>query len=217
MTTDLYLPCRHSWFLRIIGRSPTMPKTGDRGLVMDALQEVVDAAGGLEYSREALRRAMAVAQEEFDKARVTSNATNWGGANTPAVYYEFCNAVNWTRSVEDRYKDRLQPALLHDAALWGMLQKIRSGTARWQFEDTRLLAKCALHKFTLPYSNAGAKVKDSILTYPVPDRITDPEDFRANLQIASGRHAAAVIDEYWEAVTRFIDGLLDTLYAPDSA
>jgi hypothetical protein len=42
MTTDLYLPCRHSWFLRIIGRVPTLPRTGDRGPVMDALNEVVD-------------------------------------------------------------------------------------------------------------------------------------------------------------------------------
>jgi hypothetical protein len=190
-----------------------MPRTGDRGPVLDALHEVVDAAGGLEYSREALRRAMAVAQEEFDTVCVTSDATNWGGANTPAVYYEFCNAVNWTRSVEDRYEDRLRPALRHDPGLWRMLQKIRSTTARSQFDDARLLAKCALHKFTPPYSNAGAKVKDSILIYPVPDQITDAEDFRANLQFASGRHAAAVIEEYWDAVTRFIGGLLDTLYA----
>src|SRR5262249_34534819 len=131
---------------------------------------------------------------------------------TPAVYYAFYNAVIWTRSVEDRYKDQLEPALQGHAALWKELQKIRSRTARSQFDDARSLAKCALHKFSPPYSNAGGKVKDLVLIYPVPDRIKDPEDFRANLQFASERHVAAVIDEYWEAVTRFIDGLLKTLY-----
>jgi hypothetical protein len=69
MTTDLFLPQRRSWFLKING-VPAVPKTGDRGLVIDSLYEVVDAAGGLEHSREVFCRAVEVAQEEFNAARV---------------------------------------------------------------------------------------------------------------------------------------------------
>jgi hypothetical protein len=35
---------------------------------------------------------------------------SWGG-NTAPVYYEFCNAVAWTRTVKDRYEDRLLTAV----------------------------------------------------------------------------------------------------------
>jgi hypothetical protein len=111
--TDLFLPQRFSWTNRVKGL-PKEPKTGDRGPVLDALLEVTDAAGGLEYSRGQLGRAIVVAQEEFDAARegmpdLREVHSWWGGRNTSPVYYEFCNAVAWTRTVKDRYEDRLLP------------------------------------------------------------------------------------------------------------
>ena len=53
----------------MIAKLPVQPKTGDREPVMDALYEMVDAAGGLEYSRETLCRIIVIAQEEFKKVR----------------------------------------------------------------------------------------------------------------------------------------------------
>jgi hypothetical protein len=156
---------------------------------------------------------MAIAQEEFDQSQqlFTQSSKFWGGANTPAVYYEFCNAVAWTRTVDDRVKDQLRPALQNK--LWRNVARIRTETVALQFEDARLLAKCSLHKFTPPYANAGATVEDSKLIYLVPDRIINSEDFRANLRFNSGRHAAALVDEYWNAVAGFIDRLLDIFYS----
>lgn len=193
---------------------PAQPKTGDREPVMDALYEIVGAGGGLEYSREEFRRVITIAQEEFTAICSPPYDPNWAGSNTPAAYYEFCNAVVWTRTVDDRFRDELRDALKHESALWRKLQRIRSETAGSEFEDARLLANCSLHKFTPPYSNFSAKVEDGILVYPVVDRIIDKENFRANLRFASGRHAAAVIDEYWEAITGFIERLLDEFYPP---
>ncbi len=215
MKPILFLPRRHSWFLRIIrGPVPVQPETGDKEPVMHTLHEIVDAAGGLEHSREAFRRVITIAQEEFTALCTPPFSPNWTGANTPAVYYEFSNAVTWTRTVDDRYKDQLRPAVQHDQPLCNKLQRIRSEEAGSEFEDARLLAKCGLHKFTPPYANAGAKVEGATLIYPVVDRIIDPENFRANLRFASGRHAATVIEKYWEAVAGFIERLLDVFYPP---
>ena len=89
-----------------------------------------------------MSRALAVAQEEFDAALKglpdLLHSHTWGGGNTPAVYYEFCNAATWTRAVADRYMDRLYPAVKHDSVLWTTLQKLRS-RANAQLEDARVL------------------------------------------------------------------------------
>lgn len=54
------------------------PQTGDRGPVMDALDAICDAAGGLEHSREAFSRVMAIAQEEFDQLQPFTCPLNCG-------------------------------------------------------------------------------------------------------------------------------------------
>jgi hypothetical protein len=214
---DLFLPQRFSWMNRaMFSGLPTQPKTGDLGPVRDALTEIVDAAGGLEHTRHQVGRAMTVAQDEFDAARKSQpdfpHPDSWGGRNTPVVYYEFCSAVAWTRAVKDRYMDRLHPSVKHDSALWTTLQRVRS-RADAQFEDARLLAQCVLHKYTPPYPLAGPKVGEGgILIYRVP-RITDPDDFRANLSsLADDRHVASLVDEWWLAIAQFVDGLLDVFY-----
>src|SRR5436309_1134668 len=197
---------------------PKEPKQGDLGPVMDAVGEIVDAAGSLEYSRVQLHRVLNVAQAEFAAAQMgfpsLSEVQSWGGRNTPAVYYEFYNSVAWTRAVEDRYVDRLRDAVKHDPVLWVNLQKIRS-RAKVEFDDARVLAKCALHKYTPPYALAGARVVErGALIYPVPI-IRNPEEFRENLRnIPPDRHVVTVVEGFWTAVSRFVDGLLDVFYPP---
>ncbi len=218
---DLFLPQRFLWMRRaMFSGLPTEPKTGDLGSVKDAVAEIVDAAGGLEHARHQVGGAMAVAQDEFDAAVKglpdLLRSDSWGGRNTPVVYYGFCSAVAWTRAVKDRYMDRLRPSVKHDSALWTTLQRVRS-RADAQFEDARLLAQCALHKYTPPYPLAGPKVgKGGILIYRVP-KITDPDDFRANLSsLADDRHVASLVDEWWSAVTQFVDGLLEVFYPQEN-
>ena len=157
---------------------------------------------------------MAIAETEFDAAkkafRDLQDVPVWGGRNTPAVFHEFCNAVAWTRAVDDRYRDRLRPALGHDPELWKEVQKIRSTTAGRPLEEARRLAKVGLHKFTPPYPGAGAKVEDGTLTYPVPE-IRNPDDYCGN-RVVPGRHAESIVEEFWAAVQRFVDQLLDVFY-----
>ena len=215
--TDLFLPQRHEWMSRAMFSSwPVAPTTGDRGPVKDAVADIVDAAGGLEYSRIQLHRAIAIAQAEFDAARrdfpALEEASSWGGANTPAVYYEFYNAVAWTRAVKDRYGEVLRDAVKHDPALWTTLQKIRSGANR-EFEDARLLAKCSLHRFTPPYAVAPPRIgKDGSLVWRVPE-IVDADEFRANLRTMSdSRHVVSIVEGFWLAVSRFVEAILDVFY-----
>lgn len=219
---DFFLPRRAEWMRRAIFTGlPVHPSTGDRGITQEALADIVDAAGGLEHSRAQLARVIAVAQAEFDQLCMGQpslrDVHGWGGRNTPAVYSEFANAVAWTRAVDDRYgSDRLRLAVYpHDRDLWKELQKIRSSTAGVQFEDARLLAKVTLHKFTPPYSSAGAKVEGDKLIYPIP-RIDDPDDFRAN-PLVPGRHVMSVVDDLWAAVERFVDQLLAVFYPRPSS
>ncbi len=89
---------------------------------------------------------------------------------------------------------------------------MRTETVGQQFEDARALAQCNLHIFTPPYACHSAKVEESRLVYPVVDKITDPDNFRANLRFASGRHAEALVEKYWETVSRFMERLLSVFY-----
>lgn len=223
--TDFFLPRRHDWMHRaMFSGLPVRPTNSDLGPVKDALAEIVEAAGGLEHSRAQLARVVAAAQAEFDelgglpaapRTTPSDGPSFWAGRNTPSVYCEFANAVAWARAVDDRYgSDRLRPAVQpHDPDLWTQLQQIRSVTAGPQFEDARQLAKVTLHKFTLPYSGASAKVESGKLVYPVP-LIIDPDEFRRN-RMEAGRHVTSVVDELWAAVERFVDQLLDVFYPRD--
>jgi len=215
--TDLFLSQRREWMNRaLFSGLPAVPTTGDRGPVKDAIADIVDAAAGLEYSRIQLHRAIVIAQAEFDAARRglpdLERASAWGGKNTPAVYYEFYNAVAWTRAVKDRYGEVLRDAVKHDPALWTTLQKIRSGATR-ELEDARLLAKCSLHKFTPPYPLAGPKIADDgSLIWRVPE-IVDADDFRANLgTLMDSRHVVSIVEGFWLAVSRLVEAILDTFY-----
>ena len=52
------------------------------------------------------------------------------------------------------------------------------------------------------------------LIYPVPI-IRNPEEFRENLRnIPPDRHVVTVVEGFWTAVSRFVDGLLDVFYPP---
>jgi hypothetical protein len=214
---NLFLPQRAAWVHRaMFSGLPCVPKIGDLGLVKDAVAEIVDAAGGLEYSREEFRRAVTIAQSEFDDRlkglSQLGQSSVWGGANTPAVYYAFYNAVAWTRSVKERYGDRLYPAVKHDQDIWIALQKIRS-RADTVFDDARLLAQCSLHKYAPPYPLAGASiVAGRTLIYQIP-RIVDADDWRANLStLSNDRHAASIVDGFWSTVSCFVEALLDVFY-----
>jgi hypothetical protein len=78
---DLFLPQRREWMHRaMFSGLPAVPTTGDRGPVLEAVADIVDAAAGLEYSRIQLHRAIAVAQDEFDaalSANMSETVTRW--------------------------------------------------------------------------------------------------------------------------------------------
>ena len=61
----IFLMRRHAWFHRAAMGLPKKPTTGDRGPVRDALLDVIDAAGGLEFSRGEFVRVIGIAQEEY--------------------------------------------------------------------------------------------------------------------------------------------------------
>ena len=119
---DLFLPQRRGWFARMIG-VPVAPAQLDREPVMEALREVVDAAGGVEFSRQELLRVVAAAQEEFIALCQPPFPPTWAGRNTPAVYYSFVEAVTWTRNVKDRFQDRLRPSVKADLPLRERISK----------------------------------------------------------------------------------------------
>jgi hypothetical protein len=213
---DLFLAQRRIWFGRMIG-VPVEPVELDREPVMEALREVVDAAGGLEFSRDQLRRVVAAAQEEFTGLCEPPYPPAWAGRNTPPVYYCFVDAVSWTRAVKDRFQERLRAALDGDLPLRKRISRQVYSPVQATFEDARLLAQCGLHKFTPPHDNAPARVENGVLFYPVTDRIVDPDDVRANLSFGAGRHVVGVVDTYWDAVRKLTGGLLDIFYPAPAA
>ena len=204
--------------------SPTRPCKP----VWDALRDVVDAAGGLDYSRVALQGTIRIAQQEWEELIAKSGldpVENWTGVSTQPVYYAFYAAATWTRTVENRYRDCLLEAVrppskdLLNEDLREILKDLREirRKAATEFNDARNLADCYLHRYTPPYPNFSARVEGSTVIYPVVDKIIDKKNFWANLRFDSGRDAATVVDQYWVVVSDFIDNLLDVFYPPPPA
>jgi len=224
----IFLMRRHGWFQRAAMGVPKKPTTGDRGPVRDALLDVIDAAGGLEFSRGELLRVIGIAQEEYSSLLpgVASSVPHypavphlWGGATVPAVYYAFFETATWTRAVIDRFEKPLCLAVQpHDQLFWNSLQRIRSVSGGKVFDDARTLAGVSLHRYSPPYAGCGAKVVDRKLIYPVVDTVPvlnavgDQADFRNYLKFNEGRHAEMLVEEYWKAVYIFIDKVLDEFY-----
>ena len=218
---QLYLPKSHTWFLQTMHGVPVEPKTGDREPVMYAINDIVDAGGTLEYAREALRRDIGIAQQEYEvlTAPFDEPIETWAGSSTRAVFYAFYNAVTATRTVKDRFKERLIDEALnqdYNAPLRVQLWKIRNEAAGSVFEDAQNLAGCYLHRFTPPHPGFSSKVVDGEVIYPIVNAIRTtsqrayPEILRDNFKL--GRHASAVIDQYWDSVSNFIDRLVILFY-----
>ena len=215
-TPGIFLMRRAGWFHRVM-MVPEKPATGDRKPVMDALVDLIDAGGGLEFSRGELLRIIAIAQAEYDSLQPglgkPSEFRSWGGATTPAVYFAFFEAATWTRTIKDRFEGPLKAAVQpQDSNLWNRLQRIRSQSVGGVFEDARGLASTNLHWYSPPYAGCGAKIVEGKLIYPIVDSVDDREDFRNNMKFDKGRHAEVVVEEYWNSTCHFIDGILDEFY-----
>jgi hypothetical protein len=219
----IFLKRRRDWFHRAMG-VPVKPASGDLGAVRDALLDIIDAAGGLEFSRGELLRVIGMAQAEY--SFLIENSVphypqaphSWSGATTPAVYCAFFEAVTWTRTVKDRFEEPFRLTVRpHDQALWKTLARIRKETVGEVFEDARALAGVSLHRYSPPYAGCGAKIVDGKLVYRVVDTVEDKQDFRNNLKFDKGREVEMLIEEYWTAVCIFMDRLLDEFYPIISA
>jgi hypothetical protein len=212
----IFLMRRHGWFHRAMTSLPVQPASGDRGVVQDALLDLIDAAGGLEFSRGELFRIMAISQEEYSSLQTGEDLPAprmWGGATVPAVYSAFFEAVTWARTVIDRFQEPLKEVVQpHDRELWNTLQRIRSESGGQVLDDARTLAGVSLHWYSPPHAGCGAKVVNGKLIYPVVDNVDDRQDFRNNLKFDKGSHAEMLVEEYWKAVCIFLDRVLDEFY-----
>ena len=212
----IFLKCRRDWFHRVISSLPVQPASGDIGAVQNALLDLIDAAGGLEFSRGELFRIMAISQEEYSSLQNGLDQPGprmWCGATVPAVYCAFFEAVTWARTVIDRFQEPLKSVVQpHDPALWKSLQKIRRESGGQVFDDARTLAGVSLHRYSPPYVGCGAKVVNGKLIYQVVDTVDDKQDFRNNLKFDKGRDAEILVEEYWRVVCIFINRVLDEFY-----
>jgi hypothetical protein len=161
--SGIFLRRRRDWFLRVISSLPVRPASGDIGAVQNALLDLIDAAGGFEFSRGELFRIMAISQEEYSSLQAEAGQPvlhihMWGGVTVPAVYCAFFEAVTWTRTVIDRFQDPLKLVVQPlDPDLWKSLQKIRRESGGQAFDDARTLAGVSLPGIRLPMQVAEQK------------------------------------------------------------
>lgn len=66
-----------------------------------------------------------------------------------------------------------------------------------------------------PYAGSGARFVDGRLIYPIIDAVTADQDFRSNLTFKKGRDVEMLAEEYWSAVCKFVDGILDEFYSKE--
>ena len=196
-------------------------------LTQHLLEEAVAAAAAIEYSVEKLEAAAASAQSQVDSWGIewTAPEPEYGSHVATdalwAAYAEFNNLLMWIRALEERI-ERKDPAF--GGRPVGLLPSLAPGPLQVRvleltmalkadlLNDVRPLTNYVLHASVLPRPmNSTARVRDGRLIFEIPDRSGGTRRIRTRFDLSWEGHRTAdgFAQEALEAVTRFVDGLLD--------
>jgi hypothetical protein len=199
----------------------------DSGLILShvtgsLLDDVVDAAGGVESAHARLHQAVALVQKTVMRWSSTLGEMADGvGMSDPSIddaWYTVEELLVWARTLDDRlrrpakdkrrYPDQgLIPALAagprRDAVIAARARLCSAGV-----NEARYLAGLNLH---MQSSQAGSKLgrmRSGRIILPFPDQVTVPVSHRRQLTYDENRDVVSFTDGLMGAVERFMDEMI---------
>ena len=194
-------------------------------LTSGLLDNVVHAAGGIEYAAEKIKAAICRAQARLDENPFSPGPEpeQWRGfADVPVdeAHYEFLNLLAWMKALEERLDRRvpnskpparlgLLPALAQNTTLQPRVQAAVEILKQDSLSASRYLANFAVHASAIPYPGAGARVNASGRVFiPIPDPPKQHIGLFEQFTWFEKRDLASFAEESLSAVERFVDALL---------
>ncbi len=199
---------------------------------MTLMDDVVQAAGGVESAHGRLRRGVALAQERHDEwvakfdtdvaARpVPVHETWFSDLPLEDAWYALEDMIVWARTLDERLRRRAHdPTRFPDQGLIPALAvgprrdaviAARSRLLTSHLNEVRDLAVLNLHMQSTQAGTPRARVRSGQLVLLFPDRLTGWVSHRWQLTYVDGRDAVSYADSLMEAVERFMDEMLTTL------
>jgi hypothetical protein len=198
----------------------------DESILSDAtatlLNDVVDAAGGLEHSHARLHQAMALVQEIYVRWSSELGEIEDGGwlsdASMEDAWYTVEELLVWARTLDDRLRrpaldtrrhpdQGLIPALAdgprRDAVIAARSRLLSAG-----IREARYLSGLNLHMQSIQAGTKSGRIRSGHIVLPFPDRVTAPVGHRWQLTYQDDRDAVAFADDLMAAVERFMDELI---------
>jgi hypothetical protein len=197
----------------------------DDGLILShatgsLLDDVVDAAGGVENAHTRLHHAMGLVQETVMRWSSTlGEMSDDAGLSDPSIddaWYTIEELLVWARTLDERLgrrandRRRYPPQGLIPALADGPRRDaVIAARARLRFagvNEARYLAGLSLHM-----QSAGSKLgrmSSGRIILPFPDQVTAPVSHRWQLTYDENRDVVSFADGLMAAVERFMDELL---------
>jgi hypothetical protein len=184
------------------------------------LDDVVDAAGGLEGSIMRLHTAMDRAQKQYiEWSTATGKPSEGDGmidSTTEDAWYALEELLVWARTLDDRlrrssrhYPDQgLIPALAdgprRDAVIAARARLLAAGV-----KEARYLSGLNLHMQSTQAGSKGARIRSGRVLLPFPDKVDEPISHRSQLTFNDDRDALLFADHLMESVELFMDEMLE--------
>jgi hypothetical protein len=188
-----------------------------RGLV----GEIIYAAGGIERELMVLKEIISIAQQFCDAHNITPPKDSLvtpsvGHSAAHHASYTLLNGFTWARSVKDRVERQWRGnayGLLPSLKDSDLKRRIKTEYDRLaeQLESSRYATNYTLHAGALPGPSTPTLQlwPDGTVYLQFPDVIGEPIITWDQLTYDEDRDAVSVLEEQFDAVADFIDGMLD--------
>jgi hypothetical protein len=189
------------------------------------LQDVIDAAGGVELAHQRLQESITTAQAKYDDMRagrpVREPASHPVGLSLEEIedaWYSLEEMIIWARILDDRMRRRgpnkmpdqgLIPALAdgprRDAVIAARSRYLSSVAG-----EVRYLADLNLHSQPLMAGTKGARIVNEKIRLNFPDPVTKKIHDRAQLTYSNGqgRNGIQFADDLMTAVAQLVESIL---------
>ena len=186
------------------------------------LDDVVDAAGGVESAHARLHQAMALVQETVMRWSSTLGEMRDGAGMTDTsiddAWFTVEELLVWARTLDERlrrpandkrrYRDQgLIPALAdgprRDAVIAARARLCFAGV-----NEARYLAGLNLHMQSIQAGSKLGRMRSGRIILPFPDQVTAQVSHRWQLTYNENRDAVSFADALMAAVERFMDELI---------
>lgn len=191
--------------------------------IRNVLQDVVDAAGGVELAHKRLQESIRTAQAKYDDLQtsraITPPVSHYEGLSleeTENGWYSLEEMIIWARILDDRLRRRgprnmpdqgLIPALA-DGRRRDSVIAARSRYLNSVAIEARYLADLNLHSQPLLAGTKSAHIINGKVTLDFPDRVTAAIHDRAQLTYSDGRDGVRFADDVMAAVVQLMESIL---------